>query len=70
MPVKKTILIIKDEPHIVLGLKGALEFEGSRVASAGKRAPGRRHGVHHVPGVFVPAGRPGRSEEPVPVGFG
>ena len=25
---KKTILIIEDEPHIVLGLKDALEFEG------------------------------------------
>jgi DNA-binding response OmpR family regulator len=38
MEAKKTILIIEDEPHIVLGLKDALEFEGFRVvtASAGK----------------------------------
>jgi DNA-binding response OmpR family regulator len=38
MEPKKTILIIEDEPHIVLGLKDALEFEGFRVvtASAGK----------------------------------
>jgi DNA-binding response OmpR family regulator len=32
---KKTILMIEDEPHIVLGLKDALEFEGFRVVSAG-----------------------------------
>jgi DNA-binding response OmpR family regulator len=41
MLAKKTILIIEDEPHIVLGLKDALEFEGFRVASAG----GGREGV-------------------------
>jgi len=40
MPAKKTILIIEDEPHIVLGLKDALEFEGFRVASAGKGRDG------------------------------
>jgi DNA-binding response OmpR family regulator len=35
---KKTILIVEDEPHIVLGLKDALEFEGYEVvaASAGR----------------------------------
>ena len=32
--VKKTILIIEDEPHIVLGLKDALEFEGFEVVTA------------------------------------
>ncbi len=32
--MKKTILIIEDEPHIVLGLRDALEFEGFRVLSA------------------------------------
>ena len=32
---KKTILIIEDEPHIVMGLQDALEFEGYSVASAG-----------------------------------
>lgn len=34
MAATKTILIIEDEPHIVLGLKDALEFEGFRVLSA------------------------------------
>jgi CheY-like chemotaxis protein len=33
---KKTILVIDDEPHIVIGLRDALEFEGFRVISAGK----------------------------------
>ncbi|MGD0678909.1 MAG: response regulator transcription factor [Polyangiaceae bacterium] len=33
---KKTILIVDDEPHIVLGLRDALEFEGFRVIAAGK----------------------------------
>src|SRR5450755_83709 len=35
MEVKKTILVIDDEPHITLGLKDALEFEGFRVVTAG-----------------------------------
>jgi DNA-binding response OmpR family regulator len=35
MESKRTILVIEDEPHIVLGLKDALEFEGFRVVSAG-----------------------------------
>ena len=35
MDAKKTILIIEDEPHIVLGLEDALTFEGFRVVSAG-----------------------------------
>jgi DNA-binding response OmpR family regulator len=30
----KTILVIEDEPHIALGLKDALEFEGFRVVAA------------------------------------
>lgn len=34
MEAKKKILIIEDEPHIVLGLKDALEFEGFAVVSA------------------------------------
>ena len=34
-PAKKTILVVDDEPHIVLGLRDALEFEGFRVISAG-----------------------------------
>jgi two-component system, OmpR family, alkaline phosphatase synthesis response regulator PhoP len=35
-PSKKTILVVDDEPHIVLGLRDALEFEGFRVITAGK----------------------------------
>jgi DNA-binding response OmpR family regulator len=34
--LKKTILVVDDEPHIVLGLRDALEFEGFRVISADK----------------------------------
>src|SRR6186713_3082315 len=34
MEPKRTILVIEDEPHIVLGLKDALEFEGFRVLTA------------------------------------
>jgi DNA-binding response OmpR family regulator len=37
---KKTILIIEDEPHIVMGLRDALEFEGFAVISAGKGKDG------------------------------
>ena len=32
---KKSILIVEDEPHIVMGLKDALEFEGYDVAATG-----------------------------------
>jgi DNA-binding response OmpR family regulator len=35
MEAKKTILVIEDEPHIVMGLKDALTFEGYRVVTAG-----------------------------------
>jgi DNA-binding response OmpR family regulator len=34
MEPKKTVLVVDDEPHIVLGLKDALEFEGFRVVTA------------------------------------
>jgi DNA-binding response OmpR family regulator len=37
---KKTILIVEDEPHIVLGLKDSLEFEGFRVVATGKGREG------------------------------
>ncbi len=40
MAPRKTILIIEDEPHIVLGLTDALEFEGFAVVSAGKGRDG------------------------------
>ena len=38
--VKKTILIIEDEPHIVMGLRDSLEFEGFGVIAAGKGKDG------------------------------
>jgi DNA-binding response OmpR family regulator len=34
MDAKRTILVIEDEPHIALGLKDALEFEGFSVVTA------------------------------------
>ena len=37
---RKTILLIEDEPHIVLGLRDALEFEGFRVLAAAKGREG------------------------------
>ena len=37
---KKTILVIDDEPQIVMGLRDALEFEGFKVAAAGKGSEG------------------------------
>jgi DNA-binding response OmpR family regulator len=39
-PGKRTILVIDDEPHIVMGLRDALEFEGFRVIAAGKGKDG------------------------------
>jgi DNA-binding response OmpR family regulator len=53
MPAKKTILIIEDEPHIVLGLKDALEFEGFRVASAGKGRDGVTLARHEKPDAIL-----------------
>ena len=51
VPVQKRISIIEDEPHIVLGLTDALEFEGfassrrgkgkEASSSRGKRSPTR-----------------------------
>ena len=40
MTAKKKILLIKDEPHIVLGLTDALEFEGFSVVSANRGKEG------------------------------
>jgi DNA-binding response OmpR family regulator len=37
---KKTILVIEDEPQIVMGLKDSLEFEGFRVAATGRGREG------------------------------
>ena len=44
MESKKTILVIEDEPHIALGLKDALEFEGFHVLNS---ATGK-DGVHRA----------------------
>ncbi|HEX9621366.1 MAG TPA: response regulator transcription factor [Polyangiaceae bacterium] len=40
MDPRKNILVIEDEPHIALGLRDALEFEGFRVATAGSGREG------------------------------
>lgn len=37
---RKRILVVEDEPHIALGLKDALEFEGFAVETAGKGKDG------------------------------
>ncbi len=37
---KKTVLLIEDEPQIVMGLRDALEFEGFHVLSSGKGREG------------------------------
>lgn len=42
MEAKRTILVIEDEPHIALGLKDALEFEGFGVLTADTEI-GRAH---------------------------
>jgi DNA-binding response OmpR family regulator len=39
-PAKKTILVVEDEPQIVLGLKDSLEFEGFRVITAARGRDG------------------------------
>jgi DNA-binding response OmpR family regulator len=39
-PAKKTILVVDDEPQLVMGLRDALEFEGFRVIAAGKGKEG------------------------------
>ncbi len=41
-PARRKILIIEDEPHIVLGLTDALEFEGFDVVSTNKGKDGER----------------------------
>jgi DNA-binding response OmpR family regulator len=40
MATKQTILIVEDEPHIILGLRDALEFEGFQVVCASKGREG------------------------------
>jgi DNA-binding response OmpR family regulator len=50
---KKTILLIEDEPHIVLGLRDALEFEGFRVLSAGKGREGVQLAKGEAPDAII-----------------
>jgi DNA-binding response OmpR family regulator len=47
--VRKRLLIIEDEPHIVLGLRDALEFEGFEVASAATGRGGLAEALEHRP---------------------
>jgi DNA-binding response OmpR family regulator len=49
MEPKKTILVIDDEPHIALGLKDALEFEGFRVLTAATGKEGITLARHERP---------------------
>jgi DNA-binding response OmpR family regulator len=48
-PVRKKILVIEDEPHIVLGLTDALEFEGFTVVSASRGKDGVVLAKHEKP---------------------
>ncbi len=50
---KKTILIIEDEPHIVMGLRDALEFEGFGVVSAGRGKEGIQLARAEVPDAVI-----------------
>jgi DNA-binding response OmpR family regulator len=50
---KKTILLIEDEPHIVMGLRDALEFEGFRVVSAGRGKDGVALWKSEVPDAII-----------------
>jgi DNA-binding response OmpR family regulator len=50
---KKTILVVDDEPHIVMGLRDALEFEGFRVVAASKGREGIAVAKAEVPDAVV-----------------
>ena len=53
MESKKTILVIEDEPHIALGLKDALEFEGFRVLTAGTGREGTQLAHREKPNAIL-----------------
>ncbi|MFO0587183.1 MAG: response regulator transcription factor [Polyangiaceae bacterium] len=53
MTAKKKILLIEDEPHIVLGLTDALEFEGFCVVSANKGKDGVQLARHEKPDAIL-----------------
>ncbi len=53
MELTKTILIIEDEPHIILGLQDALKFEGFRVIAATTGKEGVTLARHERPNVVL-----------------
>jgi len=53
LSAKTTILIIEDEPHIVLGLRDSLEFEGFRVVSAEKGGEGIQLARSETPDAII-----------------
>jgi DNA-binding response OmpR family regulator len=50
---KKTILVVEDEPHIALGLKDSLEFEGFNVVVAGKGKDGVQLAKNETPDAVI-----------------
>jgi DNA-binding response OmpR family regulator len=50
---QRKILLIEDEPHIVLGLTDALEFEGFQVISAARGGDGVAAAKQHRPDAIV-----------------
>lgn len=53
MESKKTILVIEDEPHIALGLKDALEFEGFQVLTSATGKDGVHRTRHDHPNAIL-----------------
>jgi DNA-binding response OmpR family regulator len=53
MESKRTILVVDDEPHIVLGLKDALEFEGFRVLTAASGKEGAQLAQRERPNAIL-----------------
>jgi DNA-binding response OmpR family regulator len=53
MEIRKTILVIEDEPHIALGLKDALEFEGFRVIGAPNGKAGKELALREHPDAIL-----------------
>ncbi|HEY6727534.1 MAG TPA: response regulator transcription factor [Polyangiaceae bacterium] len=53
MESKKTILVIEDEPHIALGLKDALEFEGFHVLTSSTGKDGVHRTRHDHPNAIL-----------------
>ena len=50
---KKTVHVVDDEPHIVLGLRDALEFEGFRVIAAGDGRGGIALARSEIPDAII-----------------